>query len=120
MNNRAVGQAYEDRARAYLESQGVKILEQNFRNRKGEVDLIGRHGEYLVFFEVKYRKHADNGNPLEAVTYAKQRQICAVADFYRMSRKYSEFTPIRFDVVGILDTEISWIKNAFPYISYYR
>lgn len=120
MNKRAVGSEYEQMAKRYLEKRGVVILEENFRNRKGEIDLIGKHEGYLVFFEVKYRSNAGNGNPIEAVTFAKQKQICKVADYYRMVHGYGEFTPIRFDVVGILDSEITWIKNAFYYVPYYK
>ena len=67
MNKREVGAAYEEAAAVFLEKNGVRILERNFRCRQGEIDLIGRDGEYLVFFEVKYRKNADAGLPAEAV-----------------------------------------------------
>ena len=55
MNKRALGKKYEEKACQYLESQGMKIVEKNFRCRQGEIDLIGFHGEYLAFVEVKYR-----------------------------------------------------------------
>ena len=115
MNKREVGTEYEELSKNYLQKNGVKILEQNFRNRFGEVDLIGKDGEYLVFFEVKYRKSLKQGHPLEAVTKAKQRQICKVADYYRVLKKIGEFSPIRFDVIAILGDEITWLKNAFYY-----
>ena len=76
MNRRKIGAAYEEAAAVFLEKNGVHILEKNFRCRQGEIDLIGRDGEYLVFFEVKYRKSADLGLPAEAVGAAKQRRIC--------------------------------------------
>ena len=75
MNRREIGTAYEEAAAVFLEGKGVRILEKNFRCREGEIDLIGRDGEYLVFFEVKYRKNADAGFPAEAVGIAKQKKI---------------------------------------------
>ena len=50
MNKREIGAAYEEAAAVFLEKKGVRILERNFRCRQGEIDLIGRDGEYLVFF----------------------------------------------------------------------
>jgi len=114
-NKRTTGTKYEQRARAFLEENGVKILEQNFRNRFGEIDLIGRDGEYLVFFEVKYRKDDKCGSPAEAVTYQKQKTICKVSDFYRVKMGIGEFSPMRYDVISICGEELHWIKNAFDY-----
>ena len=70
-----MGTAYEKLAGAYLEQQGYEILEYNYRCRMGEIDIVARQGGYLVFVEVKYRADNAAGNPLEAVTSAKQRTI---------------------------------------------
>lgn len=116
MNNRRTGAINEDWAAVFLEQNGVKIIERNFRFHKiGEIDLIGRDKEYLVFFEVKYRKTAKAGFAAEAVNYKKIIQICKVANCYRMVRKISPDTPVRFDVVAMDGTNIHWIKNAFDY-----
>ena len=112
-NKRETGTIKENLAAQYLTRQGVKILEHNFRCRQGEIDLIGRDGSYLVFFEVKYRKTARNGMPAEAVGYAKQQKIRYTAQFYLYSRRYRENMPCRFDVVSILGDQISWIRDAF-------
>lgn len=116
MNTRKTGMEYELLAETYLKKQGVTIVEKNYRNRKGEIDLIGRDGEYLVFFEVKYRKNQKAGNPAEAVTYQKQKKICQVADFYRLTYGIGEFCAIRYDVVAICGQEIIWYRNAFSHI----
>lgn len=116
VNTRETGASYEELAEKYLQQNGVKICERNFRNRKGEIDLIGRDQEYLVFFEVKYRKTNAKGSPLEAVTRAKQKTICKTADYYRMIHGIGEFSAIRYDVVAICGDEILWIKNAFEHI----
>lgn len=115
MNNREVGSKAEEKAKAYLEKQGVRIVAENFRNRTGEIDLIGYDGVYLVFFEVKYRKDARKGYPYEAVTYAKQKKICEVSDYYQLCRKLPSDTAVRYDVISIMEEEITWLKNAFPY-----
>ena len=115
MNKRQVGSAAENKVAAFLEKQGVRILERNYRNRSGEVDIIGKADGYLVFFEVKYRSTLKMGYPQESVSIIKQRQICRVADFYRCTHNLSLSTSIRFDVVAVVGDEIKWIKNAFPY-----
>ncbi len=116
MNNRRTGDAAELRAAQYLSEKGVHIVEKNFRNRHGEIDLIGYHEGYLVFFEVKYRSSSRNGCPESAVNYYKQRQICQVAAFYRYIHKVAYSMPVRYDVVAIEGQEIRWYKNAFEHI----
>ena len=116
MNTRKKGAAYEQAAIEYLQRQGVAILERNYRNRRGEIDIIGRDGAYTVFFEVKYRKDNARGYPGEAVNYSKQRTICRVADYYRMMHRMGDFVPVRYDVVAICGEEITWYQNAFEHI----
>ncbi|MCM1262496.1 MAG: YraN family protein [Butyrivibrio sp.] len=117
MNTREIGARKEEVACRYLEQNGVRIKERNFRCRSGEIDVIGYDGEYLVFFEVKYRKSgSDKGSALEAVGFFKQKKICRVADYYRMIHRCPSDMPIRFDVVAIDGDSIQWIKNAFEYV----
>lgn len=95
----------------------MRILERNFRRgRNGEIDIIGRDGKYLVFVEVKYRSGDEKGNAAEAVTTAKQRTICRVADYYRYLHHYGEDTWVRYDVVAIQGEALHWIPNAFRII----
>ena len=58
-NKRQLGADKEQLAAEYLTAQGMDILERNFRNRQGEIDIIGRHGKYVVFVEVKFRSGTD-------------------------------------------------------------
>lgn len=116
MNRRQTGAEKEQLAAEYLTVQGVKIVERNFRSRRGEIDLVGYHGKYLVFVEVKYRSSKKNGSAQEAVGYRKQQKICQVADYYRYLHKLGEDCFIRYDVVAIQGEEIFWIQNAFPHI----
>lgn len=115
INTRVIGTKQEETACRYLEEHGIRIRERNFRCRQGEIDLIGYDGEYLVFFEVKYRKDDAKGNAAEAVGIRKQRKICRVSDYYRMIHKCPSDTAIRFDVIAIDDDDIEWIRNAFDY-----
>ena len=74
MNKRRIGGIFENMAADYLVSQGLLILERNYRCRMGEVDLIARDGNYLVFVEVKYRNSSRNGNAAEEIGRASCRE----------------------------------------------
>ncbi|MDO4804715.1 MAG: YraN family protein [Lachnospiraceae bacterium] len=115
MNRRAVGTDFETKACEFLEAQGFSILERNFHCRQGEIDIIAREGDYLVFVEVKYRTTASQGSPLAAVGYKKQKKISRVALYYLTHYGYSEATPCRFDVVGISPDELVLVRDAFEY-----
>ena len=115
-NHRAMGTYYEKKAAEYLKKQGYEILAMNYRCRIGEIDIIARDGEYLVFVEVKYRSSAAGGAPEEAVNYKKQRVISKVASYYLMKEYGTLDVDCRFDVAGILDDEIRLTKNAFAYV----
>ena len=113
MNKRKTGQEQEVKAACFLKTQGYQILERNYRCKKGEIDLIAREGQYLVFVEVKYRKNARNGYPEEAVDTRKQKKIRETAAYYVYKNRIPEYTPMRFDVVAVLDGEFKQIKDAF-------
>ena len=116
MNKRKTGTEYENCAADYLAANGMHIKERNYRNRSGEIDLIGIHQGYLVFVEVKYRSGAGYGYASAAVTPSKQRQICKVADYYRMTHGVKDSCPIRYDVVAIQGDTVEWLQNAFPHV----
>ena len=117
-NRRQIGTEEEALAAAFLKEQGYRILEQNFRCRLGEIDIIARDGSALVFIEVKYRKNSKYGNQAEAVDRRKQQKICKVADYYRMKYRIPDGQACRFDVVAIQGREIRLIRDAFPYCFY--
>ncbi|MEG0721074.1 MAG: YraN family protein [Lachnospiraceae bacterium] len=114
-NQRAVGTAYEKIAGRYLEQQGYVILEYNFRCHSGEIDIIARDGNCVVFCEVKYRADEKAGHPLEAVNEKKQKRLSKCGLYY-VTMHGHENIPCRFDVIGILKEEITHIKNAFDYV----
>lgn len=116
MNNRRTGTQYENMAAAFLEKQGLTILEHSFRCRIGEIDLIAEETgaeNTIVFIEVKYRKNNSCGYPYEAVTYSKRRTITKVAQYYRMIHKGLYGYLFRFDVISITGDEIEWYRDAF-------
>lgn len=88
----------------------------NFRCRTGEIDIVCKDGDYLVFAEVKFRSSASYGYPSEAVNFEKIKKICKVSDYYRLIHKIGEDCKIRYDVISIKGENIEWIKNAFEYI----
>lgn len=112
-NKRQTGTAYELKAEEYLLGNGYKILDRNFRNRSGEIDLIAKKEGYICFIEVKYRTTSAHGSPLEAVDTRKQNQIRKVAMYYLMKNKLSEWTPCRFDVIAFEGEKMTHIENAF-------
>ena len=112
-NKRQTGAAYELKAEEYLLADGYKILERNFRNRSGEIDLIAKKDGQIHFIEVKYRTTSSFGSPLEAVDFRKQNQIRKVAMYYLMKNKLSEWTPCQFDVIAFEGEEMTHIENAF-------
>jgi len=85
----------------YLMERGYELVERNYRTRYGELDLILRDQNTLVFVEVKLRRGTGFGDPLEAVTHRKQTRIRALAERY-LSEKEPDFDTLRFDVIGIL------------------
>ncbi len=104
-------------ARAFLRKKGLKIIEQNYRTRWGEIDLIAREKRTWVFVEVKTRSQGVFGSPLEAVTPDKQRRLRRMAQTYIVEKRLGD-VPARFDVVGITlsngaSPHIDWVPDAF-------
>lgn len=114
-NNRRIGAEQEKIAGTFLMQQGYEILSYNFYTRAGEIDIVAKHGQYLVFVEVKYRKNASSGHPLEAISIQKQKKISKCALYY-MKMHGIDNVPVRFDVVSILGEEITILQNAFEFI----
>ncbi|BDI32411.1 UPF0102 protein [Capsulimonas corticalis] len=124
INRKAVGDAGEADTIAYLESHGYRMVDANVRPfhdmRRGEIDLIGWHGEYLVFIEVKTRRARSASSsltPAEAVNAPKRRQLLALAEAY-LSLHQLDDIPCRFDVVEVIrrrdgSAQITIIPNAF-------
>ena len=118
-NKRLIGSLYEERAVLYLQEKNYQILERNFRaGRSGEIDIIARDETgLLVIFECKYRLDDVYGDPLTAVNYRKQRQICRTTLYYYVRHGYGMDYPCRFDVIALYGNgEIRHIENAFEFV----
>jgi len=113
--SRTVGNAFEGLAVQYLVKQGAKILERNFSARGGEIDIICKCGDTLVFAEVKARLTPNGPSPGEQITPSKQRKICRAALAYLAGHGGVD-QAVRFDAVLITDEDIQWIQGAFDYI----
>lgn len=113
MNKRKIGDGWESLVIDFLKKQNINVIERNFYTKHGEIDLIFKDNGYLVFAEVKERYSRIYGNPLEAITYRKMQSISYSSRVYLYTHGLKENIPVRFDVFGILNGEITWIKNAF-------
>lgn len=111
LNNVQKGKIGEDKAAKYLARRFYKILEKNYRRKTGEIDIIAKKSGYIIFIEVKYRKNLSKGLPREAVTPYKQGQIRRTANMYIAENNID--SPMRFDVIEIIDNHIEHIENAF-------
>ena len=103
----------ETLAKEYLENLKYRIVECNYKNKIGEIDIIAKDGKTFVFVEVKARSSTYFGLPREAVNYYKQQKIRNVAIGYLKFKGLYEKVDIRFDVIDIIGTSITHIKNAF-------
>ena len=103
-NLRTIGAEGEDAAARFLQKQGYSIIERNFATKYGEIDLIARERNVLVFVEVKLRRSPEFGRPEEAVTRAKSLQIGRAALDY-LTKKRLSGVPCRFDVVAVQPAE---------------
>ncbi len=113
-----LGNRGEKIAANFLRKQGYRIIEKNYHNRLGEIDIVAKEDESIVFVEVKTRRSTDFGLPEEALSYDKRRRLSKLALGYLAHRRIKD-TNCRFDVVSILmdnnrANHIKLIKNAFP------
>ena len=109
------GKAGEEMAAAYLTRKGYRILHRNWHSGHKELDIVAMEGDTLVFCEVKTRKNAQFGSPLDAINDRKIRRIVSSADAY--IRLYQLDNKVRFDVITILtdadEEKLEHIEDAF-------
>jgi putative endonuclease len=118
MSNQSLGRLGEECAVEYLKNKGYQILDSNFRNKLGEIDLIAKDGKVISFIEVKTRKSNQFGAPFEAVHSTKQYKMVRLALSYLKYKFHSVEILCRFDVISIhFDSSnkpiIQHIQNAF-------
>lgn len=111
MDNKKKGSYGENLAKEFLLNKGYTILETNYYTKSGEIDIIAKDDNIIVFVEVKYRKSAKRGLPLESINEKKQSKIIKTAYHYILENEIKD--SMRFDAIGILNKEITHIINAF-------
>ena len=104
------GDLGEEQALHYLESKGCQLLQRSFVCKGGEIDLIMRDGNSLVFVEVRKRATAAFGGAAASITPTKQKRMTLAAQVYL--RSLSTLPACRFDAVLIEAEQISWLKNV--------
>jgi len=113
VDRRAAGRAAEQLAARFLEARGLVIVERNYRCRAGEVDLVARDGDTLVFVEVRLRGGRAFGGAAASVDARKQAKVIRAAQYYLANRPDQ---PCRCDVVALdqlAADRIEWIRDAF-------
>ena len=120
MNTRQIGRICEQAVSADLQKRGAQVLAENYTCREGEIDMIARVGEYIVFVEVKARQNGVFAAPAAAVTPAKQRKLILAAKRFLAQQEIE--AAVRFDVAEVyfrIDREsveimqITYLENAF-------
>jgi putative endonuclease len=109
---KALGAFGEDKAAAWYERNGYRVVARNWRCRDGELDIVARRGSTVVFCEVKTRASPAFGVPAEAVTAAKQRKLRALAVLW-LRATGARAGELRFDVASVLGGKLEIIEAAF-------
>jgi len=109
--NKKLGRLGEEKACKYLKKQGYKILERNYNNPFGEVDIIAQKGDIIAFVEVKTRLTDKYGAPSEAVNAARKRKYVLAANYY-LREKLDDYI-VRFDIIEVFRGDINHIESAF-------
>lgn len=112
------GQRAEQVASTFLEQQGLTLVERNYACTRGEIDLIMRDRNTLVFVEVRYRRSRRYGSAAESVDWRKQGKLLATAEHYLQAHPKAARQPCRFDVIALTGQgrepdHVDWIADAF-------
>jgi len=115
-SNKELGRWGEKKACNYLIKNNYIIIEKNYRTRIGEIDIIVKKDEKIIFVEVKTRRNNNFGIPVKAVNSLKQKKIRNIAKHYLNSGEFSNYL-VRFDVIGISingkKAKLRHLKNVF-------
>ncbi len=105
------GRLAEDRALAFLNTQGLVLIKRNFRSRRGEIDLIMRDADTLVFVEVRQRRSRHFGGAAASITAVKRARLWQCAQFFL--QRYPSPPACRFDAVCIDGEVLTWLRHVF-------
>ncbi len=103
----------EEQANQYLQAKGLQLITKNYRCKCGEIDLVMRQKDCIIFVEVRYRKNNFFGSAAESIDQRKRSKLIAAAQHYLQCNKITARFPSRIDVIAITGkTQIEWIQNA--------
>lgn len=112
-SSREKGARGEEVARKYLVAEGIKILDVNFHARRGEIDIVARDGDTIVFVEVKAATNTSFGDPLTWIPSWKQERIIKASMVYLKAKGLTD-SPLRFDVIAVEpDRKVFHVRDAF-------
>ncbi|MFL6671852.1 MAG: YraN family protein [Massilia sp.] len=104
------GRRWEQAALAHLKRQGLALVEANYSCKGGEIDLVMRDRDTLVFVEVRQRADRKHGGAAASITPAKIRRLVRAAQFYLL--RFPQTPPCRFDIVAFDGDQLDWLRNA--------
>lgn len=114
-----VGKQIEEEACIYLKNQGLSFIDQNVRFKVGEIDLIMKHRDMLVFVEVRYRAQNTYGSGLESISTYKKNRLLRATQWYLLKNRWAQQMPCRFDVISVSGGAgarlFEWIENVSLY-----
>ncbi|HSW69731.1 MAG TPA: YraN family protein [Gammaproteobacteria bacterium] len=113
VHRKKLGYLAEQQACQFLQAKGLKLITQNYRSILGEIDLIMRDGEDIVFVEVRSRAKNYYGSAIETINKNKQKKILETSLFFLQQRNWLNKVNCRFDVIGINHDHLEWIQDAF-------
>lgn len=124
ISTRQQGHAAENTAAHFLQEKGLLCVTQNYHCHFGEIDLIMRDGDDIVFVEVRSRSRVDYGHAAETVNRGKQKKLIKTAMHFLQRMKWLNKVHSRFDVIAIEwghgQPQLEWIKNAFWLTDWHR
>lgn len=115
---RNLGAAGESDAREFLQGKGLQLLDAGWRCRLGELDLVMRDGETLVFIEVRTRRAGSTVSAIESIGNQKQGRFVRAARAWLSRHPKESEMPARFDVIAIDGGELHWLRDAFTVAAY--
>jgi putative endonuclease len=104
------GRRWEQAALAHLQRNALVLVEANFRCKGGEIDLVMRERDTLVFVEVRQRADRRHGGAAASITPAKVRRLVRAAQYYLL--RFPKTPPCRFDVVAFDGGQLDWLRNV--------
>lgn len=116
-NRKELGSFGENLAYIMVKEAGLQVVERNYRCTKGEIDLIAREQDWLVFIEVRTRSSGEKGWAQESIDLRKRKKLLSLSLFYLLEKGYKTYPKIRFDLFAINlnngEPETQWLKGIF-------